>query len=540
MTVSFQSLGLAPELLDALTELGYAEPSPIQAQAIPLLLGGHDLLGQAQTGTGKTAAFSLPILQQLKGDGLQMLVLAPTRELAIQVAEAVHRYGNKLNIRVLPVYGGQDYSRQIRRLQKGVHVVIGTPGRTLDLIRQGALDLSGVRYLVLDEADEMLKMGFVEDVEAILAATDVSQRQTALFSATFSPEIRRLAQKYMRKPLEVTIEPETVTVTNITQRYYVVQERDKIAALCRLLETEAMMNTLVFTKTKAGAADLAETLLARGYPAAAIHGDLPQIERERILRRFRNGQITTLVATDVVARGVDIPDVSHVVNFDIPQMAIEYVHRIGRTGRAGRSGSAITLISPRQRRQLKMIEDYIHKSIEKGKLPNRDDVLSRRQDQFKAQIMQQLEAYAGGEESVLEELTQDGGYPVEHIAAALLQLYRGQVQQSPLEDIAQVREQNDSAYADKPRRNGRKRNPGEREEGMVRLSIELGKSNGMRPGDIVYTIATQAKIPGHVIGAIDIRQNQSFLDVPEAHVDAVLHSMKYSKFRGKAMRLARA
>lgn len=540
MTVSFQSLGLAPELLDTLAELGYAEPSPIQAQAIPLLLSGHDLLGQAQTGTGKTAAFTLPILQQLKGDGLQMLVLAPTRELAIQVAEAVHRYGNKLNIRVLPVYGGQDYSRQIRRLQKGVHVVIGTPGRTLDLIRQGALDLSGVRYLVLDEADEMLKMGFVEDVESILAATDVSQRQTALFSATFSPDIRRLAQKYMRKPLEVTIEPETVTVTNIAQRYYMVQERDKIAALCRLLETEAMMNTLVFTKTKAGAADLAETLLARGYPAAAIHGDLPQIERERILRRFRNGQITTLVATDVVARGVDIPDVSHVVNFDIPQMAIEYVHRIGRTGRAGRSGSAITLISPRQRRQLKMIEDYIHKSIDKGKLPNRDDVLSRRQDQFKTQILQQLEAYAGGEESLLEELTGEGGYPAEHIAAALLQLYRGQVQQSPLEDIAPVREHGEATYAEKPRRNGRKRNPGEREEGMVRLSIELGKSNGMRPGDIVYTIATQAKIPGHVIGAIDIRQNQSFLDVPEAHVDVVLSSMKYSKFRGKAMRLARA
>ena len=535
MTTTFHDLGLIPEILETLDQLGYAEPTPIQTLSIPPLLAGHDVMGQAQTGTGKTAAFTLPILQKLDGGALQMLVLTPTRELAIQVAEAVHRYGSNLGIRVLPIYGGQPYDRQSRRLKKGVQVVVGTPGRTLDLIQKRMLNLSNVRYLVLDEADEMLKMGFIEDIEAILSATDATKRQTLLFSATLSDTIRRLAQKYMRDPLEVTVEVEVATSDNVTQRYYMLREKDKIAALSRLLEVEEQSNTLIFARTKVGAAELADTLVERGYAATAIHGDLSQAERERILRRFRNRELTILVATDVMARGVDIPDVSHVINYDIPQLAIEYVHRIGRTARAGRSGEAITFITPRQRQQLKVIEDYIGQRINKGTLPSRESVIERRQSAFKTQLIEQIEK--SGDEAnyaLLDELVAMG-YDVEQIAAGLIQMVKAQEKQRPLEEI--------NAVSAKEPAKGRKRK-GRRstshEKGMVRLCMNVGRANGLRPADVVYSVASSANIPGRVIGAIDIQPNETYLDVPQDHVDVVLRSMKHSKIRGQALKMMRA
>ncbi len=537
MTRSFHELGLIPETLDTLSALGYEEPTPIQSEAIPHLLAGRDVLGQAQTGTGKTAAFALPVLQQIDSHDLQVLILTPTRELAIQVAEAVHRYGSHLGVRVLPIYGGQSYDRQEKRLRKGVQVVVGTPGRTLDLIRKRTLDLGNIRFVILDEADEMLQMGFIEDIEAILSATDASTRQTILFSATLSKAIRKLAEKYMRDPLHIAIEAEEVTADNIAQRYYLVNEDDKVAALSRLLEVEDLKNTLIFTRTRAGAATLSETLLERGYPAMAIHGDLSQIERERILHRFRTGQLTILVATDVVARGVDIPAVSHVINFDIPQLAIEYIHRIGRTGRAGRSGDAITFITPRQRHLLRRIESDIRRRIAKANLPSREAVLARRNALFATQVVDQIEAIEAVD-PLLDELM-DAGYEPERIAAGLIQLLRSQESQRPLEDITPVNEgRMKDARASKPRR--RDRRPNQREKGMVRLYMDIGHSKGMRPGDIVYSIASTARIPGSVIGAIDIRRDETYLDVPEIHVEAVLKHMQRGTIRGKQMRLTRA
>jgi ATP-dependent RNA helicase DeaD len=536
MTLSFDELGLIPELLQTVAELGYVEPTPIQAEAIPHLLNGHDVIGQARTGTGKTAAFTLPMLQNMDGDGLQTLILTPTRELAIQVADAVYRYGHKLGVRVLPIYGQQSYTRQMKRLEKGVHVVVGTPGRTLDLIQKGALDLSNVRYLVLDEADEMLKMGFIEDVEAILNATNADLRQTTLFSATFSDSIRRLATKYMHDPMIIAIESKEATVENVSQRYYVVHEKEKVAALCRLLEVENLKNTLIFTRTKIGSSELAETLIERGYPAEAIHGDLAQAERERILRRFRNGQLKILAATDVVARGVDIPDVSHVINFDIPQLPIEYVHRIGRTGRAGRDGDAITLISPRQSGQIRQIEEFTRKPMTKGTLPSREAVLHRRDEQFKSRLIEHMETHEfNGEYSLLEELS-ELGYEVEQAAAAMVLLLRAHEAERPIEDVRPVQEVAERRER-KPSRG--KRDHSGREQGMVRLCMDIGRTSGIRPGDVVYSIASRANIPGRSIGAIEIRQNETYLDVRDAHVGAVLSAMKHGEIRGHSMTLVK-
>lgn len=547
MTVTFQELGLAPVLLETLEEIGYAEPTPIQHEAIPHLLAGKDVLGQAQTGTGKTAAFTLPTLQQLDNDGLQVLILTPTRELAIQNAQAVYRYGNKIGLRVLPIYGGQSYDRQIRRLRKGVHVVVGTPGRTLDLIRQGALDLSTVRYLILDEADEMLKMGFIEDIESIISNTDADNRQTILFSATFSKEILRIAKKYMHDAVHIKIESEQMTADAVNQRHYLVKERDKIAALSRVLEVENPLSTLIFSRTKVGAAELAEQLMLQGYPAVAIHGDLSQQERERILGRFRQGESQILVATDVMARGVDIPAVSHVINYDIPQLAIEYVHRIGRTGRAGRAGEAITLITPNQRRSLKIIEQFIGNQIPRVQLPSRQQVLEIREQQFMTRLVEYIEAVGEEHDSIIDQLT-EMGHSMEQITTALIGMIRQEEAKESLADISDVSKQRESrgnrernsnrgGRGDRERSGGRRRKRGGREKGMVRLIMPVGKSNGVKPGDVVYKIASNADIPGHVIGQIDIQSNKTFVDVPEEHVDAVLKNGKNATIKGQAMNL---
>lgn len=542
MSTEFQAFSLHPALMQAVDELGYESPTPIQARAIPALMSGRDVLGQAQTGTGKTAAFALPMLHALETDGargsVQGLVVAPTRELAMQVAQAIYEYGRHRGVRVLAVYGGQSYTQQISRLQRGVDIVIGTPGRMLDLIRKGVLDLSGVRYLVLDEADEMLSMGFIEDIEAILSETPPT-RQTALFSATLPEPIRRLADRYMSTPEAITINPKRLTVAETEQRYYVVNEDDKLAALTRLLETEAMTSALVFAGTKVRAAELADALFARGIQAEALHGDLSQPARETVMNRFRRGQIAVLVATDVAARGLDIDDVSHVVNYDLPFDPEIYVHRIGRTGRAGKKGVAITLATPRDRRRLQEIEAFTMQPITRAKLPTAADILARRDAQFLLKMGGQLEGELGGERALVAQMVA-AGHTAEDVAAAAIRLARVQEQQRPIEEIkeAPVRPQQHRAKFEEKREPHPARPPrrkGEREPGMVRLWLNVGEAHGIRPRDIVGAIAGETGIPGRAIGAIEIHPQQTFVDVAEQHASQVLHKMKHWKVRGRAV-----
>lgn len=546
MSNLFAQLGLRAEILRALTELGYENPTPIQEGAIPTLLAGRDVLGQAQTGTGKTAAYALPLLEQLdlNGRGVQALVLVPTRELAMQVDEAIYRYGRYLGARVLAIYGGQSYIRQIKRLDAGVHVVAGTPGRILDLIQRGALDLSTVRYLVLDEADEMLKMGFIDDVESILSSTP-TQRQTALFSATLAEPIRRLAARYMSDPVSVTIAPKTLTVPQTQQRYHLVFEESKLAAVARLLEVEAIQSALIFARTKVGAAQLAEALLARGFPVEAIHGDLSQDVRETVLRRFRSGLIKVLVATDVAARGLDIENVSHVINYDMPYDPEDYVHRIGRTGRAGRDGIAITLVTPRERRWLKTIEGFTKSRIEKAPLPSVEAVMARRDAAFATALQRALaQEDLSRERAFAAELLASGHDP-EMISAAAIRLARASEAQRPIEAIDEPKErgefplrQRDARAAGRRPRIARQRTG--QEPGMVRLQLNVGRDQGVKPGDVVGAIAGEAGIPGRAIGVIDIRRNETFVDVEEAHVERVLRQMRRSTLRGRAIGLRKA
>lgn len=542
MSNTFNNLGLSPELVQAVTELGYEQPTPIQTSAIPLLLEGHDLLGQAQTGTGKTAAFSLPMLQAIEAKQMrvQAIVLTPTRELALQVSQAIHRYGQHRGVRVLPIYGGQSYSRQISRLKRDTHIVVGTPGRTIDLINQGAMDLSHVRFLVLDEADEMLKMGFIDDVETILSAIP-TERQTALFSATLSPEIRRLAKKYMQNPQEITIQRETMTVAEIEQRYYFVKEPNKLAALSLLLEVEPVESVLIFARTKVGSGELAENLLARGYAAEALHGDLTQAARETVLRRFRNGQISILVATDVVARGVDIPRVSHVINYDIPFDPEDYVHRIGRTGRAGRKGVALSLITPKETRQLMSIEKFTRQSIAKAALPKRQDALFQRDVKFVNTLNELLEnTELADEKALIKELT-SAGYNLADVAAAIMKMARAEEAKRPIEEIQELSERKKpfgtQSYS-QPRSNGKRRQ--RQEDGMTKLKMNLGRAHGIRPGDVVGAIAGESGIPSSAIGAISIENKQTFVDIETPHAQHVIQRMRKSKLRGQAIQLVTA
>lgn len=561
MTHTFEELGLLPELVQALSDAGYTEPTPIQANAIPVLLSGRDVIGQAQTGTGKTAAFALPMLQMIDtaSPHIQALVLTPTRELASQVSTAIEDYGKHRNIRVLPIYGGASYDRQLKRIERGTHVIIGTPGRVLDLLNRRALDFSHVCYAVLDEADEMLKMGFIDDVEAILQAVPTA-RQTALFSATFSPPIQKLAQKYMRDPETVAVQRERLTVPLTEQRYYLVYEENKLAALSRLLETEDLHSALIFTRTRTGSAELAEQLLERGYIADALHGELNQPAREAVLRRFRSGQLPILVATDVVARGVDISDVSHVFNFDIPYDPEDYVHRIGRTGRAGRSGVAIMLVTPRERRRLGQIEDYTKQPIKRAVLPEISAVLERRDRRFAEQLNAltsdaNLDAELGLIQSLIEN-----GQDLTQIAAAAMRLARLGDERRPLEEIPTVQSAPRREYGDRDNRDRRdsrdgrgyssdSRGGGDRrsargggrfaETGMVRLLVDLGHKQGVRPGDIVGAIASEAGIPGKAIGQIDIQQNRTYVDVKADLADRVL-ALRKRFLKGKPMTITRA
>lgn len=551
MTQAFAQLGLHDALLRALAELHYQTPSPIQTQAIPHLLAGKNVLGQAQTGTGKTAAFGLPMLQTIPigTPHVHALVLTPTRELATQVGNALFQYGKYLGVRVLPIYGGQSYERQFRRLEKGADVVVATPGRLLDLLQQKMIDLSHVRYLVLDEADEMLKMGFIDDVKAIIEQLP-SDRQTALFSATMPNEIRAIIAQFIPDAVHVAVQQETMTVQQIEQRYYLVPADAKVAALTRLLETEDMQSALIFTRTRAASAELADTLIKRGYMASSISGDLSQDAREAVLRRFRNGDLPILVATDVVARGVDIPQVSHVFNFDMPQNDEDYVHRIGRTGRAGRSGTAITLVTPREVRQLQFLERFIKQSIPMAQLPRLEDIRARREALFLKKLEEMI---ISGEKDLGKQALEailNAGYNLEDVATAALQLARADELEAPIEHIktvhlAEARPDRDrrKSPAATSRRDGRPSSGGRErpvEEGMVRLKIDLGRNGNVRPADVVSTVAVLGGIQGKRIGAIRIQDTHTYFEVPEDAVKRVLTGMKNSKLCGKPITVVRA
>ncbi|HVM71683.1 MAG TPA: DEAD/DEAH box helicase [Anaerolineales bacterium] len=535
MTEDFITLALRPELTRAVTELGYSEPTPIQSGIIPLMLDGADVIGQAQTGTGKTAAFALPILNKLEPGqkSVQALVMCPTRELALQVSKAFSEYGQFCQMRVLAVYGGQPYGPQITTLKKGVDVVVGTPGRMLDLLERNCLDLSRVRTVVLDEADEMLSMGFIDDIETILSRTP-AQRQTALFSATMPAPIRRLADRYMHNPQSVTIQREQVTVAAIQQRCYIVNGKDKLAALTRIFEVEEITSALIFVRTRVSTGELAAALSARGFPAEALSGDLNQDARERTLNRFRSGQIQVLVATDVAARGLDIENISHVFNFDLPDDPELYVHRIGRTGRAGKIGIAISLVTPGEKRLLRQVESFARHAIQRVELPTEDDILVRREERLLSSVKVWLQRGRCKRERELVENLVAAGYDPLEIAAVTLKMARGDEKKrsiAPVSIVTDSRSERSGFLHGGPgrprgafRSTGRFEEPGNQshESGMVRLSLNMGKQHGIRPNDIVGTIAFHADIPGSAIGKIFIQDKHSLVDVPEALVSRVL------------------
>ena len=521
MGAAFTDLGLSAELLAAIADAGYEAPTPIQARTIPALLRGRSLIGQAQTGTGKTAAFALPILQHLDvgNAAVQALVLTPTRELAIQVAEAFHTYSKRMDhVRAVPIYGGSPMSQQIRRLKAGVHVVVGTPGRIMDHVRRGTLSFDALRTVVLDEADEMLRMGFIEDVEWILGRLP-AERQTALFAATLPPPIRQIAERYLRDPERIEIERTPLTMPAIEQRYLNVSERQKLDVLTRVLELEASEATLVFVRTKTNAGDVAERLTARGYAAEAMHGDMPQAQREQTIRRLRAGQVEIVVATDVAARGLDVERITHVINYDVPSDAESYVHRIGRTGRAGRTGTAVLFVTPREVRLLKVLERFTGQRIAPMRMPSAADVAARRTSLFKDKLRAAarengLEPYL----SLVEELSEEG-MDLAEIAAAAAKLARGN---QPLEGALQPAPPAAALASD---------------AGMVRLFIDAGRAAGVRPADIVGAIAGETGISGEAIGAIDLYDRFAFVEVPSDSVDQVLARMRHVKIRNKPVRV---
>lgn len=534
MTNEFGSIGLRPELVQTLIERGYNAPTPIQSELIPALLAGRDVIGQSQTGSGKTAAFGLPILQALQAGQrhVQSLIMAPTRELAIQVAEAMAQYGRRVGVRVLALYGGQPYNTQISRLKKGVDVVVGTPGRLLDLIQRKSLNLQRVSTVVLDEADEMLSMGFIADIEAILEATP-AERQTALFSATMPKPILRLANRYQRDPHTFTMGHRKLTVATVEQRYYLINESDRLAALTRLFEAEPIVSALVFARTRLSTGELANELVARGFQAEVLNGDLGQEARERVLQRFRNNQIKVLVATDVAARGLDIDHVSHVFNYDLPQDHELYVHRIGRTGRAGKSGVAISLLTPKERWFLRKIEAYTKQKMTLATLPTEEDIQRQRDHRLVERMMVWLRrGRCLRERDVVAKLTEQG-HDVIEIAAAALKLVRAEEKQRPTAPITELRE--DRPKQSKP--TGKRRNQSKEkttghtshEKGMVRLALSSGKADGLNVSHIVGSLSHHADIPGRCIGKISIKNQTTFVDVPEEVVSLVL--AKKSSYR---------
>ncbi len=538
-TASFRELALPPFLLKTLDEVGYETPSPIQSEAIPSLLEGRDLLGHAPTGTGKTAAFALPLLARLESgrDGVQIMVLTPTRELAIQVAEAFKSYGRHLDgFRVSPIYGGQDYGAQIRRLEQGVQVVVGTPGRVMDLMRKGALRLDGLRALVLDEADEMLRMGFIDDVEWVLGRIP-GDRQIALFSATMPRAIEAIARRHLSDPCEVSIRSRPAGAETIRQRYWLVEGMGKDEALFRILEVESFDAVIVFVRTKTATVELAERLEARGHAVAALNGDIVQRQREQIVERLRHGGLDVVVATDVAARGLDVERISLVVNYDVPYDAETYVHRIGRTGRAGRRGDALLFVTPRERRMLKTIERATRQPVEPLEAPSSRIVNDRRIAAFEKAIGDTL-ATEGLDvmRGIVEQYRREHDVPEIEIAAALARLAldaRGGL--LPPDRPAKTRPRTVS----RRRESGGGRSRGSREQALERYRLEVGHAHGVRPGHIVGAIANEAGLDARHIGHIDIQAGHSLVDLPEGMPDEVFADLGRARVCGRPLRISR-
>jgi ATP-dependent RNA helicase DeaD len=546
LDTTFDSLGLPQPLIDTLDELGYEAPTPIQARTIPALLAGKDLIGQAQTGTGKTAAFALPLLAQLDmtKKATQALILTPTRELAMQVAEALHTYAKKMpGVTVLPVYGGAPIVLQMKHLQRGAQIVVGTPGRLIDHLDRGTLDLGAVRMVVLDEADEMLKMGFVEEVERMLSLVP-KPRQVALFSATMPEPIVRIADRHLVKPVRVEIEHKGITALAIEQRFLNLAEGQKLEVLTQILELEPADAVLIFRRTKNGAAELAEKLEARGFAAVPMHGDMKQAERESVIRRLRGGQIEIVVATDVAARGLDVEQITHVVNYDIPHDVEAYVHRIGRTGRAGRSGVATLFITPRERRMMREIEKFTGTQIKPMKIPTSADVAARRISVLKETLRKEI---ADGEldlyVDVVTQLAEEGPFDMAEIAAAAARIAHGAraTSKKDVEAAAAPSPPIRSSPATRPSPATRAARPasadaaGDSSAGAekTRLSMAVGKRDGIRPADVVGSIANEADIPGSDIGPIDIRDDITYVVIPTEHVERVLDKVGRAKFKGR-------
>lgn len=550
--MTFADLPLSEAVIKAVQDVGYESPSPIQAQSIPHLLEGCDLLGLAQTGTGKTAAFALPLLSRidLQQRDPQVLVLTPTRELAIQVAEAFQRYARHMKgFHVLPVYGGQDMRGQLRSLQRGAHVIVGTPGRVMDHLRRESLKLDGLKTVVLDEADEMLRMGFVDDIEWIMEQTP-ADRQVALFSATMPYQIRKIADTYLKNPAMVEIKAKTATVDTITQKVCMVSGFHKLDALTRILEVEPFDAMIIFVRTKTATVELAEKLEARGFAAAALNGDMSQALREKVVDRLKKGSLDILIATDVAARGLDVERMSHVVNYDIPYDTEAYVHRIGRTGRAGREGTAILFATHRERRMLRAIESATRQRIDTMRLPSMSDVRDIRIRQFKEEVAKVLEM---GEEldvfrELVAELEQENALSYEDMAAALCFMAQ---KERPFPDAKEPepprregRERGERG--DRPDRGERRGRDGERRgdrgrernnDGMVRYRVELGRDQGINPGDLVGAIANEGKISGQSIGHIRLFDSCSSVYLPEGMDKAVIEALKGAKIRNRPMEL---
>jgi ATP-dependent RNA helicase DeaD len=556
----FDTLGLPDFMMKTVAHLGYEVPSPVQARCIPAILAGRDVLGQAQTGTGKTAAFALPLLANLdlSQRDPQILVLAPTRELAIQVAEAFQKYSQGMKgFHVLPIYGGQAYSLQLRPLSRGVHVVVGTPGRVMDHIRRGTLKLGGLKGLVLDEADEMLRMGFLEDVQWILEQMP-EKRQTALFSATMPEVIRRIAEKYLDNPELVRIESRLRPVETIRQRVQRVHGPHKLEALTRILEAEEYDGVIVFVRTKNAAAEVAEKLEARGLAAAALSGDVNQAMREKTVNRLKKGSLDILVATDVAARGLDVDRISHVINYDIPYDAEAYVHRIGRTGRAGRTGEAILFVKPREQRMLKVLERAVGAPMEQMTLPSADEIGQMRVERFKAKVLVALEEpdQEFFRELVTDMITEDGTDAMD-IAAALARMAQGETSlraEKPAKRDGRTSDvewnENQGAQGsprgrsrddfgdDRGPRRERRENKGP-EQGMERYKIQVGHNHGVGPSSIVGAICNEAGLEGRHIGRIEIYPEFSTVDLPEGMPAEVFETLQHARVQNVPMRLAK-
>lgn len=555
---SFRDLALIEPVLKVLDDVGYETPSPIQAKVIPHMLAGKDVLGQAQTGTGKTAAFALPILSRidLAQRDPQVLVLAPTRELAIQVAEAFQRYAGHLKgFHVLPIYGGQDYSSQLRQLKRGAHVVVGTPGRVMDHMRRGTLLLDNLSVLVLDEADEMLRMGFIDDVEWILEQSP-EDKQIALFSATMPAPIRKIAHDYLDDPIEVTIKVTTASAENIRQRFCLVSGAHKMDALTRILEAETFDGMIIFVRTKTATVELAEKLEARGFSADAINGDMSQALRERAINNLKNGKLDILIATDVAARGLDVDRITHVVNYDIPYDTESYIHRIGRTGRAGRTGDAILFIAPRERKLLLNIEKATKQRVEEMGMPSTEVINNKRISRFKQNITDTLAAEELSFFSqLIEQYQQEHNVTALEIASALAKLVQGDtplLMQSPPKKPKESREERDnrdqrpsrSDRSERFERSQSDRRPkrafgGANNIEMEIFRIEVGHAHGVKPGNIVGAIANETGIDGDHIARIKIEENYSTVELPAGMPKELFQELKKVRVVGQQLNISR-